>query len=97
MWSLLTVGRRIVIVLVIAAVLVMATVWTIAVAWVIIAAQEIVLEPVIDTVPIITTVPIMPTPLKKKIVICGPSVGVISTVHRCQLSTQNTVSVVVCR
>ena len=46
---------------------------------------------------IITTVPIMPTPLKKKIVICGPSVGAISTAHRCQLSTQNTVSVAACR
>lgn len=29
--------------------------------------------------------------------ICGPSVGAISTAHRCQPSTQNTVSVVVCR
>lgn len=52
---------------------------------------EIVLEPMTDKVPI------MPTLLKKIIVICGPSVGVISTVHRCQLSMQNTVSVVVCR
>ena len=91
MWSLLTVGRRIVIVRGISAVLVIAVVWVIIAARVIGAAREMLLEPAIDTVPIITT------PLKKIIVICGPSVGVISTAHRCQLSTQNTVSVVVCR
>ena len=62
------------------------------------AGKRIVIVLVIAIVRERLTVWIITTVLKKKMEgNCGLSVGAISTDHPCQLSTQNTVSVVVCR